>query len=382
MYSIIPNTGAGDFTFTRASTATRVNSAGLIESVANNIPRLDYTNGSCPSWLLEPQRTNLLLRSEEFDNASWTKVRTTITSNSTAAPDGAISADSISCNETSNSGCFIRQTTVLATERTTSIFVKPNTAEYFQIHRDFGSGVVFDLSNGTIKQSAGATGTITAYPNGWYRCTATFNVSGLSLFIIGNASMTVTTWTSTINQSLFIWGAQLEAGSNATSYIPTSGSALTRLADAPTLTGASALIGQQEGTIVFDYVAGAATSDDLCVLNAYVVTNNVYLLTTPNLRLIIYHNSLNLSINSSLNIVANTRYRIVARYKSGDTKIWVNGVLVATNTTAFTFSGALNDIRLSKTGTFLGAQPNLLNEFQLQPVLTDAESLALSQIPA
>jgi hypothetical protein len=63
LYSIVPSSGAGDFGVTRATTATRVNSSGLIESVASNVPRLDYSNGSCPSILVEPQRTNLLLNS-------------------------------------------------------------------------------------------------------------------------------------------------------------------------------------------------------------------------------------------------------------------------------------------------------------------------------
>jgi hypothetical protein len=61
LYSIKPTSGAGDMTVVRATTATRVNSAGLIESMANNVPRLDYLNASCPSLLVEPQRTNLVL---------------------------------------------------------------------------------------------------------------------------------------------------------------------------------------------------------------------------------------------------------------------------------------------------------------------------------
>jgi hypothetical protein len=72
LYSVIPNTTLGDMTVVRATTATRVNSAGLIESVANNVPRLDYLNASCPSLLLEPQRTNLQVYSEDFSNPAWT----------------------------------------------------------------------------------------------------------------------------------------------------------------------------------------------------------------------------------------------------------------------------------------------------------------------
>ena len=196
----VPNTGLGDLSFTRASDATYTDSTGVIR-------RSPY---------------NFFQFSEMFSDASWEKVRSTITANTVNAPNGTLTADTITCTETSTNGCFVRQSVSLANERTTSIYVKPNTAEYFQIHRDFGSGVVFNLTNGTVKQSVGATGTITAQADGWYRCTATFSASGLSLFLVGNSSMTVATWFSTINQSLYLWGAQLVEGSSALDYFPTT----------------------------------------------------------------------------------------------------------------------------------------------------------------
>jgi hypothetical protein len=74
LYAAIPTNGNGDMTFTRATTATRVDENDLVSSVASNVPRIDYTGGGCPSILLEPQRTNIVLRSEEFDNASFQKI--------------------------------------------------------------------------------------------------------------------------------------------------------------------------------------------------------------------------------------------------------------------------------------------------------------------
>ena len=78
LYSVIPNTSLGDMTVVRATTATRVNSAGLIESVANNVPRLDYSNGTCPCLLVEPQRTNLY-----FPSIPVAAINGTITLNDT-----------------------------------------------------------------------------------------------------------------------------------------------------------------------------------------------------------------------------------------------------------------------------------------------------------
>ena len=91
-YSLKPTDGSGDLTFTRASTATRVNESGLIESVATGVPRIDFTSG-CGKLLLEPQRSNSALYSSEFDNAYWVKSNATITANSTTSPDGTTNAD-------------------------------------------------------------------------------------------------------------------------------------------------------------------------------------------------------------------------------------------------------------------------------------------------
>ena len=70
VYSVLPNNGDGDFTFSRTGTATRVNKDGLIETVLSDVPRLDYSDSSCPALLLEPQRTNTFLNSEPTSNES------------------------------------------------------------------------------------------------------------------------------------------------------------------------------------------------------------------------------------------------------------------------------------------------------------------------
>ena len=93
LYSVKPTDASGDMVVTRNSTATRVNSAGLIESVAINVPRLDYTGGGCPRILIEPERKNEVTYSEQFNDVSWLKYLATVTSNSQQAPDGTTTAD-------------------------------------------------------------------------------------------------------------------------------------------------------------------------------------------------------------------------------------------------------------------------------------------------
>jgi hypothetical protein len=242
LYSVIPNSTLGDMTVVRATTATRVNSAGLIESVANNVPRLDYSNGTCPSLLVEPQRTNVLTYSEQF-GTSWINNGATIISNDTTAPDGNLTADRL----TATGGAFgvVKFSTWTATNKVASCFVKANTSNLFKIANVSAGGgsVTFNLSTQAITATTGFTGSIEALPNGWFRCVAIDTLAGSGTLSIG---------VTAISESVFVWGAQLEAGENATSYIPTQASSVTRNADVISKTGISSLIGQTEGTLFFE----------------------------------------------------------------------------------------------------------------------------------
>jgi len=94
VYSVLPTDGSGDLTFARASTATRINKNNLIENVGNNVPRLDYEDGGCPSLLLEPSSTNLITQSESFGNSYWTKSGATIEGDaSTAGVEQVVNGD-------------------------------------------------------------------------------------------------------------------------------------------------------------------------------------------------------------------------------------------------------------------------------------------------
>jgi len=232
LYSIKPTSGAGDFDVVRATGATRVNASGLIETVANNVPRLDYTGGGCPSILVEPQRTNLVLRSEEFDNASWEKISSTITANTTISPDGTQNADTLVIT---SGGYLLNEisgySAVSGQSITISIFAKNQTTNFLA----FGGATISGTDVYNIQD----------YSNGWYRHTVTRTFTSTSVgiiqFIIFNPVGTH-----------IIWGAQVEEGAYATSYIPTVASAVTRNRDGIIKTGISSLIGQTEGTIFLD----------------------------------------------------------------------------------------------------------------------------------
>lgn len=226
----------------RAGVATFVGSNGLIQSASANTQRIDYSTGVA-GLLIEESRANLFTRSEDFSNAVWTKIRSTVTTNAIIAPDGTLTADKLVENTDNNSHLFLRDATLTAnTTYTYSIYVKSSERNVF-IETRFAAnwtayvGARFDLTTGTV---AAGTGKIESLGDGWYRCsiTATFGAStttgGFATYIV---SGTAISYTGNGTSGIFIWGAQLEAGAFPTSYIPTVASTVTRNADVATMTG-------------------------------------------------------------------------------------------------------------------------------------------------
>jgi hypothetical protein len=354
VYSVKPTDGSGDLTFTRASTATRVNSSGLIEAVASNVPRLDYLGSTCPRLLLEPQRTNLLTYSEQFNNAAYTKTNLTITANTTASPDGTTNADT-AATTSSVSELYNGSSTALTTA-TCSLFVKKSTHKYFGISingtNNFDSRYqgVFDLDLGTVFQEnnsptplTNCSSKIESYGNGWYRIsvTATFATSanGFVVFQQSNNVPSIPSdnlaWNNSSIGSTFIWGAQMEAGAYATSYIPTLAASATRGADAASKTGISSLIGQTEGTLFldFDFVSGVNANYGIIYQAAFTTYIYINQQTTGSITGQVQ------GVGGFAFTVAkpNGRYKCALAYKSGNSAFFVNGVQVGTtNTTTFT----------------------------------------------
>ncbi len=276
LYSQLPTSGAGDFTVTRATNATRVNASGLIESVASGIPRLDYfaSGGTvgCPALLVEPAATNTLSGSVSLDTG-WTITADTIVTSGIISPSGSTNATLF---QATNTASRVRQTATLASGSTYtfSCFGKFGAlSSGFSLNvfdenaASYGSGVcqAFNLNEGTL----GASGTTGAgftlqsvgmenYGSGWYRCRMTVLMGYTPTtprvgFRVGTQisnGRPLSVPSGTVNA----WGAQLETGSVATSYIPTTTAAVTRNADAIRVSGAvSGSIGQTVGTIYCEF---------------------------------------------------------------------------------------------------------------------------------
>ncbi len=247
VYSVLPSNGSGDFTFDRANgLATRVNKDGLIEEVANDTPRLDYLNSTCPNLLLESESTNRQIRSEEFDSSAWGKANVFVTSNLTTSPSGQLNADKIIATNTTSVKTIQEVMSGAATTSgaTVSIFVKK--AEITQIRIVAATNispytnwvrVSFDLE--TLQEFGSTLGTfkLEDYGGGWYRLSITgtpLNTSNVYQFsLVKNQNVT---FTGNNNDGLFLWGAQVEQKSTSSSYIPTQNSAVTRFSDVCSVT--------------------------------------------------------------------------------------------------------------------------------------------------
>jgi len=253
VYSQKPTNGTGDLTFSRASTATRTNASGVIESVASNVPRLDYSGGAtCPSLLLEGQRTNLVLQSQSFNTSPWfnsgtlSGTSTTVTNNVSGviAPDGTQTASLVVMTRPATSNLtYLSQIQSLATTGTYkgSVYIKAKDAT------QVGKTIRVWQWDGLERN----TRTVTLTLN-WQRVeteiTSTLPSGSRELLAMGFRSGQGTD----LSAEFHVWGAQGELGSFVSSYIPTTTAAVTRLKDDVAISGASALIGQTEGTVFID----------------------------------------------------------------------------------------------------------------------------------
>ena len=348
-----------------------------------NVPRLDYSNGGCPSILVEPQRTNLLLRSEEFNTTNWAKTNSFVTANNTIAPDGNLTADLITATAT-NGYLYPTNTNIFSfaggTQRAYSVFLKAGTATSVRLiistsaFQYFSS--TFNLSSGTATADSANTNVfIENYGNGWYRCTISATIASAS-----SSQLQIGRVANGLN--FYIWGAQLEAGSYATSYIPTTSASVTRTADVISKTGISNLIGQTEGTVYAEIAPLTidSTSRDIEISDG---NNNRVIIQFNNTGIggfVIVGGSTQaaLSFNNS-----DTNFKkVILRYKVNDFALFVNGVKVAFDTSGITFpENTLTRLDFKKfTPSSLEYYGKVKGLFLYKTALTDQECINLTTI--
>ena len=264
-------TGASLVTFTRASSGTFVDSAGVLQTAVTNVPRFDHnpTTGESLGLLVEEARTNLLLRSEEFDNASWGTLNSTVTANTQLAPNGTTSAETLTDVNgvtSANVGCFQSTTLADSTTYSMSCYVKAGTKTTCRvgIRAKDGTNILANFNLSAVSTTVGnaLSSTIQDAGNGWYRCTAICASATGATGPRGIVFIDTASYTANGTGTIHVWGAQLEAGASPTSYIATTTAAATRAADVVSITGSafSSWYRQDEGTVFVNAINPAAST--------------------------------------------------------------------------------------------------------------------------
>jgi len=347
-----------------------------------NVPRLTYQNGGggCPSLLLEKQSTNLALYSEQFDNAAWTKAAVSVTANNITSPDGTQDADLFTTTSASICGAYQLISTSSGTF-SFSLFAKKGNNNYLALNAQSSSAdnctAIFDLSDGTLGeyQTKGTTAYVSHkienFGNDWYRCTIVLTTTTSVYFFpmfaplkTGNTFNPSGEVNVASGKTLYLWGAQLEASTYPTSYIPTTTASATRVAD-------------------FASVNLPNTNMTFC---AYLECDEAPLGTTAGPWLTIENNSSNLGRGYGYSntfgfagdyaLGVTSASKMVWKQESGTTaKLFKNGALAATSTTG-TYSNPFNRFKID--GAYLD-KPLKIKEFVFfDNNLTDAECAALT----
>ena len=384
LYSVVPNTTAGDFTVSVDADATRVNKDGLVESVAANQARLDYnpSNPQDPHLLLEPQRTNDTTHSEDFTQTSyWNNVIDVVaTTNQTTAPDGSNTGNKIQANSGTNFKILRKGAFTIPSGITMSMFVKRGNHDYilFKAQGDYN----FNLNTLTWGGSYSNVG-YELYPNDWVRLYATTSSSVLSYFgIYLTDSNFNQSWNATGNEFVYVWGAQYETGSYPTSLIPTSGSAVTRTVDNVHLLNQT-FITNYPFTVYanakIDAVGNAIFSLNNTSNSSYYLVFNL----GSGSQVAVFRRNPSASNSDFWNFsytVGDTIKVAVAFISATAYKLYINGTEIADRTSGTSIPFNHDDISLGQfritgdTGT-----RNSVNEFMLfNEALTDAELQTLT----
>ena len=401
VYSVLPSNGDGDFNFTRASAATRINAQGLIETVAAtdnrlNYPLLDGTVQTCPHLLLEPQRTNLINESAVF--SGYTSSNAVITDNSITSPDGALTGAILADDNAGGTGVIQISEAVtvdVSSAYTWSIFAKKKDLNFiafrlFGFTTPINDTSFFNLNLGTVVSAgSGQVAEIENYGNGWYRCSITFTTDAAdtngTLQIRVSQDGTSTASVDLDNTSnIYIWGWQFEKSNYASSYIPTSGSAVTVLAETCDNSGNNQLINSTEGVVYCEIASLAETPETRSVLGIGVagsgddrVTIEYNVGDTNLIRGQVRTSSLQASIGYVVTSIKDF-HKVALVYQLNNVQLWIDGVKRNEDLSA--------DVSSPNTISMAAFLNNNTNNFEgkckgfrvYDTVLTDAELEALT----
>lgn len=353
-------------TFTRATTRTYFNSAGVLSTAAINTPAIDYNpvTLACRGLSIEEARTNLLTYSEQFDNAAWTLGGTdaTVTANTTTAPDGTLTADTITDSDVVNRMGKVNVATVAndSVLRVLSVYILKTTAAttFPGVQLQYGNGGVTVTAACTVNTNTGVLTDRTSFAptNKSIESAGLFwrvsvglsnnssgNTAALAYIFPAVNSDASGAWVGTTTGSCVVWGAQLEAGSFITSPIPTVASQVTRAADVAVISGAnfSNFYNQSEGTFVIEWntssTAANAVGRVIFGTADGTFTNTAYIgkpASTMFLDLVLNSGGVNqLTSMAAFTLAASGSAKDAFSYKANDVAFSHDGAAVGTDAT-------------------------------------------------
>ena len=330
-------------TFTRSSVGTYVGADGLIKSAAVNEPRFDHNpvTGECLGLLVEEARTNLVA-SPTLSN-TLTGVTNTAETTILGPTGTTINVQKMQCTASTDGHGIFSNASLSSGLAAHSIFVKKGNHRYvgIEIRSNLGGGytaLYFDFDTEAISDGNNTSATVgfSKYPNGWYRIFCVIgknaNAPGFGFRMLG--SMDYPSWTATGDEFVYFYGPQLEAGAFLTSYIPTSGSTVTRAADVASITGTnfSSWYNNTEGTFVTDAILAFTQNAG----NPFTFGGVFYTTVTGALRTLGNGGIIDGGLSSSLTSFSKTAVAL----KSGDFAIGRGGSITGSSSTAYAPTGS------------------------------------------
>jgi len=349
LFTRLPANGNSDLYFSRNSTASRINSKGLVEQVGVNVPSISF-DGSCSALRLEETRTNLIGNSELFDNNTWNNYAMVLGENEGVAPDGTLTATSISNSGSTEWGRLAKTSLGLTGKVVSSLHVKSITSDRVYLSAsgtfDGGSSVspvaYFSFSTETWYYVQGDTGAFDEYiverqKNGWYRIGVVYN--SITVSEINYRSV----WgnDNTDMYSFLMWGAQGEYGKYMTSYIPrTTGSGVRAMDDSRGSSGGMLAVPESinsiEGVLFFEgSVPHISAQGLISINNGYTDRIQVGYHPVSGANIIraevhiddgVASTGVEVAVLSASVPDVTERNKIAVRYRKGDYSLWINGV--------------------------------------------------------
>jgi hypothetical protein len=325
--------------FTNAGTSSKwvYNAAGVLVNVPAGQLALDYdpVTHAAKGLLVEPQATNLALRSSAFDDAAaWPFSGATISANASAAPDGTLTGDKIQEDAANSAHYAYQAVTVSNGSYTLSVFLKAAERTWAWLKFDASATVAtyFNLNTGTLGTvGAGHSATITSVGNGWYRCSITLTaVAGTNYAVIGpTTSDNLGAYLGTVGSGIYVWGAQAEAGTVATSYIPTTSASVTRAADQVSVTPASINYSATAGSWWVDM--NLLTAANGLRIIGYTTTSNypISIFSATAFQLYDGVGAINKTVADAIG-----SHKLAAAFASGDRALTADGLAPGTDATA------------------------------------------------